>query len=113
MDRQQDKTDRVVCPECGGGCGTEGRWCPLCEGDGKVTRRVANDFWQRAYDEAPEVPVSDERISEIVEFATTACPRCVGRGRYYRLPGDPGTPCAVCGGTGKIGPDGGPAQRPA
>ncbi len=39
---------------------------------------------------------------------TTTCPRCEGRGVYYRLPGDPGKPCAVCDGTGKIGPTGEP-----
>lgn len=70
------------------------------------------DAWERAYNEAPEVPLSPERIAEIVEYATTTCPRCEGRGRYYRLPGDPGSPCGVCDGTGKMAPGGGPG-RPA
>jgi hypothetical protein len=30
------------------------------------------------------------------------CPRCDGRGTYYRLPGDPGSPCGVCRGTGSM-----------
>lgn len=37
------------------------------------------------------------QVSDVID-----CPRCDGSGLYVRLPGDPGTSCGVCSGTGRI-----------
>jgi hypothetical protein len=51
-------------------------------------------FWQREYDEAVPIPVSPERIKEIVDHCLTACLECGGERIYKDV-------CTVCHGSGK------------
>lgn len=47
--------------------------------------------------------ISEERRqAESQRHDGLKCPRCMGTGKYQRLPMDPETECAVCNGTGEI-----------
>lgn len=94
----------ILCGEC---CTdfepmTDSYTCPVC-GAENYPDQLTNEEAEAVYDAAPSVPMSEERINEIVEYATRAweCERCGATYAEY-VNGCPKCATGETGGSAKV-----------
>lgn len=86
-----------------GSCGR----LPPGNGRPPMFKPMTDEEAERAYDEAPAIPLSEERIKEIVAYATGPCPDCADRywvcccgkplnGSHDHNSCGPSEPCSTC-----------------